>query len=109
WDFMEKTLPYYRIDPYIFVHAGLEYDVPLENQDDNFLYWRKFFVPEPYAMDARVICGHTARKNGEIANFGHTICIDTYAYGGMWLTCLNVETKEFLKSNEMGEIEKGTL
>ena len=109
WNFLEKTLPYYVIDPYIFVHAGLEYNVPLEKQDEKFLFWKKFQVPEPYRLDARVICGHTARKNGDIADFGHTICIDTYAYGGMWLTCLNVETKEFIKANDQGEVIKGQL
>ncbi|WP_306640643.1 hypothetical protein [Sanyastnella coralliicola] len=56
-----------------------------------------------------VICSHTSRKNDEIDDFGHTICIDTYAYGGQWLTCLNVETREFVKASEKGEILEGHL
>jgi len=59
--------------------------------------------------DFLILCGHTSRKNGEIADFGHTICIDTYAHGGMWLTCLNIETGEFLKANNKGRTEKGKL
>ena len=49
------------------------------------------------------------RKIGQIADFRHTICIDTYAHVGLWLTCLNVETGEFLKANNKGQIEKGKL
>ena len=47
-------------------------------------------------------CGHNARKNGDIADFKHTISIDTYAHDGIWLTCLNVEAGEFLKANNKG-------
>ncbi|MEZ4848141.1 MAG: hypothetical protein R3B93_05875 [Bacteroidia bacterium] len=50
-----------------------------------------------------------SRKKGKIANFGHTICIDTYAYGGKWLTCLNVETNYYIKANNLGEVEIGKL
>ena len=62
-----------------------------------------------YLADKQVICGHTSRKNGKIHDFGHSICIDTYAYGGQWLTCLNVETGEFIQANEEGEVQKGNL
>ncbi len=42
------------------------------------------------------------------ADFGHTVCIDTYANGGMCLICLNVDTGECLKANNEGQIEKGS-
>lgn len=109
WNFIDSCLPYKEIGDFIFVHAGLEKDKTLEEQNKHHLYWKKFEEPEIYDLEKTVICGHTSRKNGEIADFGHTICIDTYAYGGMWLTCLNVETGEYLKANNKGKLRKGKL
>lgn len=109
WDFIDSCKRYHEINDYIFVHAGLEAGKKLEDQNKHHLFWKKFETPECYDSNKTVICGHTSRKNGEIANFGHTICIDTYAHGGKWLTCLNVETKEFIKANNIGEIKSGKL
>jgi serine/threonine protein phosphatase 1 len=78
-------------------------------QTDEAVFWKKYEKPKAYAPGKVVICGHTSRKNGKIADFGHTICIDTYAYGGMWLSCLNVETKEFIQANDKGEVVTGKL
>ena len=72
-------------------------------------FWEKYVFPKKYKNDKIVICGHTSRKDGNIANFGHTICIDTYAYGGKWLSCLNVENNNFIKSNNAGKLLFGTL
>jgi len=109
WDFIDSCLDYLEIGNFIFVHAGLETGKSLDKQNKHHLFWKKYEKPESYNSTKTVICGHTSRKNGEIADFGHTICIDTYAYGGMWLTCLNVETGEFLKSNDKGQIKTGKL
>lgn len=109
WAFIESCKPYYEIGNYIFVHAGLEAGKKLEEQNKQHLFWKKYEIATPYSSEKTVICGHTSRKNGEIANFGHTICIDTYAYGGKWLTCLNVVTKKYIKANSKGEIEIGIL
>ena len=109
WDFIDSCLPYLEIEEFIFVHAGLESNKHLDEQNEHHLFHKKYETPVIYNLGKTVICGHTARKNGEIADFGHTICIDTFAHGGMWLTCLNVETGEFLKANEKGQIKKGKL
>jgi serine/threonine protein phosphatase 1 len=109
WDFISSCQDYLEIGNFIFVHAGLETNKSLDEQNKHHLFWKKYEEPEIYDSAKTVICGHTSRKNGEIADFGHTICIDTYAYGGMWLTCLNAESGEFVKANNKGRIEKGKL
>lgn len=109
WSFIESGKAYYTIEDFIFVHAGLDPQSILTNQKEEILYWTSQDNPRAYGKDKLVICGHTSQKNGQIADFGHTICIDTYAHGGMWLTCLNVETKEYIKAKANGEIEKGRL
>ena len=109
WQFLEETRSYYEQGDYIFVHAGLEQSRPLEEQNAHHLFWRKYEIPEPYLDGKTVICGHTSRKNGEIADFGHTICIDTFAHGGMWLSCLNVDTKVYIQARSTGEYKTGKL
>ncbi len=109
WAFIDTCLPYYERNDFIFVHAGLEKGKDLSAQNEDYLFWKKFELPGPYQDGKTVVCGHTSRKNGEIANFGHTICIYTNALGVMWLTCLNVETKEYIKANNLGRIQLGRL
>lgn len=109
WQFLEECQPYLEVGDFIFVHGGLAPGKPLAEQDDHDLYWKKYLVPEMYRPDKKVICGHTSRRNGEVADFGHTVCIDTFAHGGQWLTCLNVETGAYLQANNKGETTKGKL
>lgn len=109
WEFLEACREYLVIDNFIFVHAGLDANKSLEDQTQSDLCWKKHEIPTAYNSTNTVICGHTSRKNGKIADFGHTICIDTYAYGDKWLTCLNVETGEFLKANNDAEFKIGRL
>jgi serine/threonine protein phosphatase 1 len=35
---------------------------------------------------------------------GHLICIDTYCFGGGWLTALDVHTLEAWQTNKHGEL-----
>ena len=109
WNFIRNCVSYIEIGTYIFVHAGLETNVPITAQTNETLFWKKFETPSPYGKGKKVICGHTARKNGQIADFGHTICIDTFAFGGMWLSCLNVETGEYIQTNQNGQKRFGNL
>lgn len=110
WEFLDRTLPYYEMENFIFVHAGLKPGISLSMQLPRALFWQKIVnEPEPYANGRTVICGHTAQRSGEIANFGHTICIDTCAYGGQWLTCLEVDSGDYWQANQEGAVRKGRL
>lgn len=109
WDFISNARSYYEYEDFIFVHAGLAPGIPLGQQVRHDLFWKKYFEPDAYVPGKIVICGHTARKDGKVADFGHTVCIDTYAYGGQWLTCLNVETGDFKQANQKGKLISGTL
>ena len=50
--------------------------------------------PSPHVSGKRAIVGHSSQKSGEILDLGHLVCIDTYCYGGGWLTALDVDTDE---------------
>lgn len=109
WNFLENGRPYYVKEDFIFVHAGLESGTSLVQQDKLHLFWKKYEQPVPFEDKKTVICGHTSRKNGLIADFGHTICIDTFAWGGQWLTCMDVETLQYWQTRENGELRTGSL
>ncbi len=109
WELLENTLPYFESDDQIFVHAGVKPKRALEDQDDRTLYWRKAAKPRPYSKEHVVICGHTTQYDGEPKYLGHTVFIDTYAYGEQWLTCLNTESLEYWQANQLGEVRSDSL
>ena len=109
WEFLKSTKKYFEFEKFIFVHAALDAGVSLQKQNENTLYWKHIEVPEMYDENKIVVCGHTSRKNGVIANFGHSICIDTWACGGQWLTCLDVTTGNFWQANQRGELQRGKI
>ena len=51
-----------------------------------------------------VIAGHSSQKTGEILDLGYLVCIDTYCYGGGWLTAFDVDTREIWQTNSHGEV-----
>ena len=52
-----------------------------------------------------MVCGHTSQKSGRPKNRGHAICIDTYAHGGGWLTCLDTTSGRVWQANEKREVQ----
>jgi len=106
WQFLEDTLPYFKWKDNIFVHAGLDVDKSLKKQSDQVLFWNKNIKPARYKKNKRVFCGHTLQKSGKIKNFKHTILLDTFAWGGGWLTAMNVESGKYYQTNNKGDLRK---
>jgi serine/threonine protein phosphatase 1 len=112
WQFLEEMcLDYHETDRHIFVHAGVASDLPLDEQDEMWLFW-EFLNPDcppSHASGKTVICGHTSQKSGEILDCESAICIDTYAYGGGWLTCLDVDARRYWQVNIIGKVRTGIV
>lgn len=109
WAFMKEARPYHEIDSHFFVHANVDHAAPIYAQPDEMLYWERFGKPRPHASGKTMVCGHTIQPAGEIRNLGHAVCIDTGAYGGGWLTCLDVSSGYFWQTNEEGQRRSGAL
>jgi serine/threonine protein phosphatase 1 len=106
WHFLHKTcLNAWSTDQFIFVHANLHPFVPLERQDEYHLFWEKFENPTPHYSGKTMICGHTSQKDGQPINLGYAICIDTWACGKGWLTCLDVNSGQIWQANQQGRIK----
>ena len=109
WDFLEKTRRFFETDKTIFVHGCLDPALPLAEQTDEMLYWERLEKLAPHPSGKKIICGHTHQANGEICDLGFGICIDTAAVYGGWLTCLDVNSRQWWQANEQGETRQGTL
>ena len=104
WQFFaEETLDYWETEKSIFVHATVDPALNMVDQPEYLLFWERFADPTIHKSGKRIICGHTSQKSGRPAIFDHGICIDTYAYGGGWLTCLDTATLQFRQANEAGQ------
>jgi serine/threonine protein phosphatase 1 len=110
WAFLENhLLPYYETSKHLFVHAGAYPDVPLNEQPDFMLYWEEFADPPAHESGKMLVCGHTPQKAGMPRCVGHAACIDTWACGRGWLTCLEVETGQYWRANQAGQVRSDWL
>lgn len=102
-DFLADSVPYYETETTIFVHANLDSEEDLEDQSIECLRWRHLTGFElPHKSGKRVICGHTPIQSGLPNVFDGWVAIDTFAYGGMFLTALNVDSDEIFQANQGG-------
>ncbi|MFQ3545069.1 metallophosphoesterase family protein [Halobacillus rhizosphaerae] len=90
-DWMEDHLRlYYETEEYIFVHAGLLPDVPLEDQEEETMLWTRH--TSQIGLGKTVIHGHTPVR--DISYYKDQIDIDTGAVFGGKLTLLELPTHE---------------
>jgi serine/threonine protein phosphatase 1 len=77
----------------------------MDEQPWEVLRWESLrdITPGPHISGKRTIVGHTSQKGGEVLNLGYLVCIDTYCYGGGWLTALDVDTNEYWQVDRRGE------
>jgi serine/threonine protein phosphatase 1 len=110
WMFLEEDCrDWYETDRHIFVHAGLDPDLAMPDQPHYLLFWEKLGEPLPHVSGKTVVCGHTKQGSGRPRNLGHHVCIDTGAYAGGWLTCLDVDSGRIWQANEQGQQRTGWL
>ncbi len=88
-DFFDNLRLYYETEQYIFVHAGLKPNVPLEEQSEWDMLWiRDEFIYSDFDFGKRVIFGHTPFREPLILD--NKIGIDTGAVYGNRLTCVEL-------------------
>ncbi len=110
FDFLEnKLVSFYECESHFFVHANADANIALEDQNDASLYWRKYQDPERHCSNKIMVCGHTAQRSGLPLVNDHSVCIDTWAHGGGWLSCLDVESGTIWQANEEGATRRFTL
>ena len=95
--FFESLVLYQETDHYIFVHAGLRKNVPLEKQKPEDMLWiRKNFIQSNYDFGKQVVFGHTPLPEPLLQP--NKIGIDTGAVYGNKLTCVRLPDLVFYSS-----------
>lgn len=102
----ERCLRYFEDAHHLYVHANANAYLGLSDQSDDWLFWTRFEDAYPHISGKRMICGHTAQKGGLPNVRPFALCLDTWAYGQGWLTCLNVETGALVQANQAGKLRK---
>ena len=102
--FLERCRDYYETESHIFVHAQYDPDAAMDEQSPLWLRWESLRdgIPGPHVSGRRAIVGHSSQKSGEVLDRGHIVCIDTYCYGGGWLTAMDVVTDELWQVDRLG-------
>jgi len=111
WRFLEECIDWHETETHIFVHASLHPDLPLEKQPSEWLHWQAISKDwhKPHCSGKTMICGHTQRQDGVPLRLMQAVCIDTWAYGDGWLTCLDVETGEYWQATDFGATRQGQI
>ena len=110
-DFIRACVRYHETDGHLFLHANYWPNRPMNEQTDSALLWevlRPDLVARHYSGKTAIV-GHSEQRSGDILDLGFLKCIDTFCYGGGWLTALDVTTGEFWQANQQGLLRQGTV
>ncbi|QDU62363.1 diadenosine tetraphosphatase [Planctomycetes bacterium Pan216] len=104
WEFLKRRLlPYFETETHFFVHANADPKLPLAEQSEETLYWESFNDPPLHQSGKIMVCGHTSQKSGRPRFNGNAICIDTWACGNGWLSCLDVDSGTIWQASQKGK------
>jgi len=108
FQFLEGCREFYETETHIFIHANYFPNIPMDEQPVMMLRWESLrdMTPGPHESGKTVIVGHTSQKSGEILDLGHVKCIDTYCYGGGWLTAVDIHTDEVWQADREGKLRR---
>ncbi|MBW1775980.1 MAG: serine/threonine protein phosphatase [Deltaproteobacteria bacterium] len=92
--FYDSLILYHETPEFLFVHAGIRKQIPLERQDTDDLLWiRSEFIKSDYDFKKRVVFGHTPFRQPLV--MPNKIGIDTGAVYGNKLTCVKLPDMVF--------------
>lgn len=107
-NFFQELAPYYEVTDSIFVHAGYDHRLAMHQQNEATTYWNHLThpIPPPHSSGKRVFLGHTPQASGNVLDAGHVLCLDTYCFGGGFLTAYEVASGEVLQADYHGHLRR---
>lgn len=104
FDFLDGFEKMIRMGDYLFVHAGIRPDTPLDHQSGQDCRWiRDPFLSHPGDFGAMVVHGHTITEEPDVRL--NRIGIDTGAYVHGTLTAIGLEGEQrwFIQARDEGQ------
>ncbi|MDA8743480.1 serine/threonine protein phosphatase [Rubripirellula amarantea] len=107
-DFFHGLRAYHETGESIFVHAGYDHSLEMHRQPEMNTYWMHlaFPFPPPHVSGKRVYVGHSPQGSGDILDLGHLVCLDTYCFGGGYLTAFNLDTLDCIQADRHGHLRR---
>jgi serine/threonine protein phosphatase 1 len=107
--FIRGCRDYHEADRFIFAHAAVDPDLPMDQQPSLKLRWDFPDLPSqrPHYSGKTVIVGHTPQTSGEVLDLGHVLCLDTDCSRGGWLSGLEVGTGKIIQVDRQGRPKPG--
>lgn len=99
---------FFETSSHFFAHANYEPERRLAEQHWQTMRWQSLVqcVPGPHLSGKTAVVGHTSLKDGEVLDLGHLWCIDTYCWGGGWLTALDTTTGQIWQADRGGKMRR---
>jgi len=107
--FIRGCRDFFETDDFIFAHANVDPDLPMERQPSLRLRWEHIDPDRQrlHVSGKAVVVGHTPQTGGEVLDLGFLKCIDTDCSRGSWLTALEVKNGEVIQADETGRVRNG--
>lgn len=107
--FIANCKDYLETDKFIFVHAGCDPDLPLEENNSDDLRWNRLDTENTrkHISGKTVVCGHSVQK--QIFDVGYLLCIDTGCglFPGGRLTAIDLLSGKIWQAS--GRSKKATI
>ena len=102
--FFRSCRDYHETDTHLLLHANYDPARPLAEQDRLTIRWRSLreSIPAAHCSGKTAILGHTPTRSGEIFDIGYLKCLDTYCFGGGWLTALDLASGQIWQADRNG-------
>ncbi len=101
---------YFESSTHFFAHGSYAPRTPLQRQEWGYQRWEAISPgrPKRHISGKTAVVGHTAQKSGEVLDGGHVVCIDTFCWGGKWLTAFDTTNGRFYQVDPEGSRRIGT-
>jgi serine/threonine protein phosphatase 1 len=105
-EYIRTWIDCFQTDTHFYVHANYEPERPLADQHWQTMRWLSLrdLIPAAHMSGKIAVVGHTSLKDGEVMDLGYLICIDTYCWGGGWLTALDATTGQRWQVDRHGRV-----
>lgn len=111
WDFINnQCVDIAETDRFIFVHGGLQPNLPVSQQPREVTQWTRFENAKPHSSGKVYFCGHTPQEGNKPKTKGFAVCLDTGVYfEDGWLSCLRLDDGMIMQANRFMEVRQFPL